>query len=285
MDLGLKGKKAIITGGSKGIGLASAHALADEGADVAICSRNIDDVNSALEALKGKGVNAIGGAVDVADGDALKAWIASAISDLGGLDILVPQVSAGGGNPSEEGWAANFETDIMGTVRSVEASLEALRESNGSIVIISTTTAIEQGPGSGPYGAVKAGLLNYSNHIAQTEGPNGVRSNVICPGPIYIKRLDVVLVAGGKYHDIDFARLELLKLLAEDDRIRTRVYEDYSNLHSISNADFLITYTCDVRPTLEQQKVLRDFVANGKRWLALHGTNSILQFLSDGRVD
>ena len=56
MDLGLKGKKAIITGGSKGIGLASAHALADEGADVAICSRNIDDVNSALEVLKGKGV-------------------------------------------------------------------------------------------------------------------------------------------------------------------------------------------------------------------------------------
>ena len=99
------------------------------------------------------------------------------------------------------------------------------------------------------------------------------------------KRLDVVLVAGGKYHDIDFARLELLKLLAEDERIRTRVYEDYSNLHAISNADFLITYTCDVRPTLEQQKVLRDFVANGKRWLALHGTNSILQFLSDGRVD
>ena len=99
------------------------------------------------------------------------------------------------------------------------------------------------------------------------------------------KRLDVVLIAGGKYHDIDFARLELLKLLAEDERIRTRVYEDYSNLHAISNADFLITYTCDVRPTLEQQKVLRDFVANGKRWLALHGTNSILQFLSDGRVD
>ena len=72
----------------------------------------------------------------------------------------------------------------MGTVRSVEASLEALRASNGSIVIISTTTAIDQGPGSGPYGAVKAGLLNNSNHIAQTEGPNGVRSNDICPGPI-----------------------------------------------------------------------------------------------------
>ena len=112
--------------------------------------------------------------------------MASTIEELGGLDILVPQVSAGGGDPSEKGWAANFQTDIMGTVRAVESSIEALRASNGSIVMISTTTAIEEGPGSGPYGAVKAGLLNYSNHIAQTEGANGVRSNVICPGPIYI---------------------------------------------------------------------------------------------------
>ena len=73
MDLGLKGKKAIITGGSKGIGLATAHALADEGADVAICSRKADDVNAALEALSSKGVNAIGGAADVADGDGVGA--------------------------------------------------------------------------------------------------------------------------------------------------------------------------------------------------------------------
>ena len=54
----------------------------------------------------------------------------------------------------------------MGTVRAVESSIEALRASNGSIVMISTTTAIEEGPGSGPYGAVKAGLLNYSNHLS-----------------------------------------------------------------------------------------------------------------------
>ncbi len=100
------------------------------------------------------------------------------------------------------------------------------------------------------------------------------------------KKIDVVLVAGGKFHDIDFARLELLKLLSEDERIRTRVFEDYSNLHAIENADFLITYTCDVRPTLEEQKTLKNYVARGNRWLALHGTNSILQFLSPtGPVD
>jgi len=99
------------------------------------------------------------------------------------------------------------------------------------------------------------------------------------------KRIDCVLVASGKYHDIDFARLELLKLLAEDQRVRVRVFEDYANLDAIRNADFLVTYTCDVVPSLEQQEALRAWVEGGGRWLALHGTNSILRFLANGLVD
>lgn len=95
----------------------------------------------------------------------------------------------------------------------------------------------------------------------------------------------VCLVASGKYHDIDHARLEILKLLAEDERVRVRVFEDYGNLDAIRKADFLVTYTCDVIPSLEQQEALREFVAKGGRWYALHGTNSILRFLSDKRVD
>jgi len=94
-----------------------------------------------------------------------------------------------------------------------------------------------------------------------------------------------VLVASGKYHDIDFARLELLKLLAEDDRVRVRVFEDYANLDAIRAADFLVTYTCDVVPSLVQQEALRAWVEAGGRWLALHGTNSILRFLASGLVD
>jgi len=99
------------------------------------------------------------------------------------------------------------------------------------------------------------------------------------------RRLNCVLVAGGKYHDIDFARLEILKLLAEDDRVRVRVFEDYSNLEAIAAADFLVTYTCDVVPPLPAQEALRAFVARGGRWYALHGTNSILRFLESGLVD
>lgn len=98
-------------------------------------------------------------------------------------------------------------------------------------------------------------------------------------------RLNCLLVAGGKWHDIDFARLELLKLLAEDQRIRVRVLEDYSNLAALEEADFLVTYTCDVTPALAEQEALRSYVQGGRRWLALHGTNSILRFMDDDSID
>jgi type 1 glutamine amidotransferase len=87
-----------------------------------------------------------------------------------------------------------------------------------------------------------------------------------------------LLVCGGKYHDFDYARVELLKLLGEHETIRARVFEDYSCAGELSGADFLVTYTCDVRPSPEQQEQLRGFVEGGGRWLALHGTNSVLEY-------
>lgn len=98
-------------------------------------------------------------------------------------------------------------------------------------------------------------------------------------------RLNCLLVAGGKWHDIDFARLELLKLLAEDQRVRVRVLEDYSNLEALEQADFLVSYTCDVTPSLAEQEALRRYVQGGRRWLALHGTNSILRLMEDDTID
>lgn len=100
------------------------------------------------------------------------------------------------------------------------------------------------------------------------------------PGPI-----DLVLIAGGPYHDMDFARLELLKLLAEHERVRVKVLPDYSDIESIANADVLVTYTCNVVPQGDEIDGLKTFLARGKRWFALHGTNSILAFVDGDKVD
>ncbi len=96
------------------------------------------------------------------------------------------------------------------------------------------------------------------------------------------KSLRAVLVCGGRFHDFDYARLELLKHLGEDPRVRTRVLDDWSRTDAWQKADFLVSYTCDVRPTPEQAEALARYVEGGGRWLALHGTNSILEFEAAG---
>ena len=187
MDLGLKGKKAIVTGGSRGIGKCVAEPRAAEGVDIAICARNEEEVKTAVDSLSSNGNKVTGGVADVGEGDSYKAWIASAVEELGGLDLFVANVSAGGGNNEEEGWKANFEVDVMGTVRGIDTVTPALSESKGSIVIISTTTAIENGPGAGAYGAMKAALMNLSSTKSQELAPQGINCNVVSPGPIYIE--------------------------------------------------------------------------------------------------
>lgn len=97
--------------------------------------------------------------------------------------------------------------------------------------------------------------------------------------------VNVYLVAAGDFHDIDHARLELLKLLAEDERVRVKVAQDYHDLEAIGESDMLVTYTCNLVPTDAEQEALRDYVAGGKLWFALHGTNSILEFLDNGKVN
>ncbi|MAE97035.1 MAG: trehalose utilization [Deltaproteobacteria bacterium] len=98
------------------------------------------------------------------------------------------------------------------------------------------------------------------------------------------ERIDAFLVAGGRYHDIDFARAELLKLLAEHEQVRVRVSHDFRDTGAIAESRFLVTYTCDLRPSPEEQKALQAYVEGGGRWLALHGTNAVLDFTATGAV-
>lgn len=98
------------------------------------------------------------------------------------------------------------------------------------------------------------------------------------------RRIDVVLVVGGLYHDFDYARLRLLELLAEHEEMRVRVQPDYEDCAPIAASEILVSYTCDVRPSARAQQTIRDWVVGGGRWVALHGTSSVLDQSPDGWV-
>jgi NAD(P)-dependent dehydrogenase (short-subunit alcohol dehydrogenase family) len=188
MDLGLRGKRAIVTGATKGIGRAIVELLATEGCDIGLCARTEEEVESAVRALRAKGVTAVGEAVNVRDGEAYKAWLARTADALGGCDVFVPNVSAGGGFDSEKNWTKNFEIDVMHTVRGCETLMPWLEKSaGGSIVIISSTNALETFGVPQAFNAMKAALITYAKQLAQHVGKKGVRVNAVSPGPIYFE--------------------------------------------------------------------------------------------------
>ena len=144
MDLGLKGRRAIVTGGSKGIGRRCADILADEGAHVSICARTAAEVEAAVAALRAKGVAAHGGALDVGDRAALEGWVADSAEALGGIDIVVPNVSALDMGDTEEAWRHEFEIDLLHTVRTINAAMPWLERSESpAVVVISSVSGRE----------------------------------------------------------------------------------------------------------------------------------------------
>ena len=187
MDLGLKGKRALITGSTKGLGRASAETLLAEGASVAICARKEDEVTAAVAEMSAKGT-AVGGVVDAGDPAQLRAWVASSAEKLGGIDIYVHNTS---GKPARklEAWINNFNIDLMALIHGVDAATEALvADGGGSVISIGTTAVAEHfASGSGSYSAFKAAVTNWTLGQAQVLGAQGVRCNVVQPGPIFIE--------------------------------------------------------------------------------------------------
>ena len=187
MDLGLSGRKAIVTGGTRGIGRHTAEVLAEEGCDVGLCARDAGEVEAAVEDLEARGVTAFGRPLDVADAPALEAWVRDAAEAMGGLDILVANVSALQTGDDEEAWRRTFEVDLMHAVRSAHAALPFLKESDAGAIVMVSTVSAREGLGGGAYGSLKAALIRYAKGLAIALAPEGVRVNVVSPGTIYLK--------------------------------------------------------------------------------------------------
>ncbi|RSN62635.1 3-oxoacyl-ACP reductase [Amycolatopsis sp. WAC 04182] len=190
MDLQLTGRVAVVTGASKGIGLAITRTLREEGARVVAVSRKS---SPELDLLAGAGLTHV--AADLMDPDAPADVVARAADLYGGLDILVN--NAGGPPPgvtlprssfldaTDEEWRKMFEFNLFSAVRAIRAALPLMIErGGGSIVNISSCNARQPSPINVDYGAAKAGMNNVSKVLSEEFGPQGIRVNVVSPGPV-----------------------------------------------------------------------------------------------------
>ncbi len=184
MDLGLAGRAAIVTGGSRGIGRAIALGLAAEGCDVAICARTPADLEATATEIRHHGVRAHATICDVRDGARLDAFLDEAHAVFGRLDALVNNASGFAMGDDPEDWSANFEIDVLATARACRRVRPWLAaQPGGSIVHIASTAALEA-PGPAAYSAMKAALISHSNHLAVALAPHGIRVNCVAPGAI-----------------------------------------------------------------------------------------------------
>jgi 3-oxoacyl-[acyl-carrier protein] reductase len=207
MDLQLSGTRVLVTGGTRGIGRAVVGAFLDEGAQVGFCARNPDEVAATQQALSARG-NVSGSVVDVGDGEALATWVGESAGALGGVDVVVANVSALAIPDTEENWQSSLNVDLMHTVRLVRAAMPHLERSEAaSIIAISSVSGRESDFASGPYGTAKTAIIGYVQGLAMQLAPQGIRANTVSPGNTYFE--------GGVWQSIETGNPDLFRTAME----------------------------------------------------------------------
>jgi 3-oxoacyl-[acyl-carrier protein] reductase len=185
MQLSLKGKRAVVAGGSRGIGRSIALAFAQAGAAVSICARGRPALEQTAAETTALGVKAHAGECDLADKAAIATYVAAAADSLGGIDILVNNASGFGASDDEEGWAKGLDIDVMATVRASHAATPFIEKAGGGVILnISSISGYRASTRTAPYAAVKAAVINYTMSQAVLLAPKKIRVNAIAPGSI-----------------------------------------------------------------------------------------------------
>jgi len=185
MQISLAGKRAVVTGGSKGIGRSIALAFAQAGAAVSICARGRAALDSTAAEIGARGVGVHASECDLADRGAIAPYIAAAAAALGGIDILVNNASGFGLGDDETGWEKSLDVDVMATVRASHAAIAIIEKAGGGAILnISSISGYSASARTAPYAAVKAAIINYTMSQALMLAPKKIRVNAIAPGSI-----------------------------------------------------------------------------------------------------
>lgn len=184
MDLKISGKVAVVGGASRGIGLAIAKGLADEGVKVVIAARGEEALVAAASEIQSAGGQVLPVVCDLSDDASVTNLMAQALEHFGQVDIVVSNASALAIGPDRADWDACLAVDLLGAVRLVEAAIPMMREQkSGSILFVSSGSGVEATPGADfAYTSVKAALIAYAKKLAVAEAVNGIRVNAILPG-------------------------------------------------------------------------------------------------------
>jgi 3-oxoacyl-[acyl-carrier protein] reductase len=189
MDLELTGKRALVTGATRGIGRAIAERLAAEGSALAICARDGNEVERTAAELRRRGVTVHAGAVDVTDAPGLEGFVAEAAGVLGGLDLLVANAggSAGGERLDDAGaedWRATFDLNVVHAAVAARAATPPMRAAGGGAMVFIASISGTRPQPRAQYAAAKAAEIHLAVSLARELGPDGIRVNALSPGSI-----------------------------------------------------------------------------------------------------